>query len=74
MTPCSICTTPTPDLELKQVCVSGERTLLVCECCICDAVSLYLDAIERHREKLCAHCSKNMGDGCLVGATPDTCF
>jgi len=70
---CSLCTTEYPELELKQVCVSGERTLYVCDYCICDAVSDHLDNIEQAKRNWCAGCPQYTKDGCLAGVTPDTC-
>ena len=70
---CSICETPYPELELKQVCVSGERTLHVCEDCICDAIADYLDNIEQSKRNWCHGCAQFVGNICQAGLTPDRC-
>jgi len=70
---CSICRTPYPDLSLKQVCVSGERTLSVCDDCICDAVSQYLDAVPLTPDTYCREICESYDHGCTKNLTVETC-
>ena len=44
---CSICTTDYPEIELKEIWLTDERQLHVCDGCVADAISEMLAEVER---------------------------
>jgi hypothetical protein len=73
MTPCSLCTTPTPQLNLTPIWLSDGSKVDVCIHCITEAVEDKVTSQRRAREAFCQECPQLSGDVCRQGVTPDTC-